>query len=77
MSRIVLPPPPARAPGRRFRAVAIVQQDSTAHYLRLAGERVREREDRLRSFNRTVLHESTNAPRRRHADSSAGIRNAA
>ena len=45
---------------RLFRGVAIIQQVTTAHYLRLANERVREREDRLRSFNRMVSHELKN-----------------
>ena len=45
---------------RLFRAVSIIQQLTTAQYLRLAAERVREREDRLRGFNRTVSHELKN-----------------
>ncbi|HEX2190105.1 MAG TPA: sensor histidine kinase [Longimicrobiaceae bacterium] len=45
---------------RLFRAVAIVQQFTTGHYQRLAAERVRERENRLRSFNRMVSHELKN-----------------
>jgi signal transduction histidine kinase len=45
---------------RLFRAVAIIQQMTTTHYLRLAGERVREREERLRGFNRMVSHELKN-----------------
>jgi signal transduction histidine kinase len=45
---------------RLFRAVAIVQQYTTGHYLRLSAERVRERENRLRSFNRMVSHELKN-----------------
>jgi signal transduction histidine kinase len=45
---------------RLFRAVSIIQQLTTAQYLRLASERVREREDRLRGFNRTVTHELKN-----------------
>ncbi|HEX2091747.1 MAG TPA: ATP-binding protein [Longimicrobiaceae bacterium] len=45
---------------RLFRAVAIIQQHTTGHYLRLAAEQVRERENRLRSFNRMVSHELKN-----------------
>ena len=45
---------------RLFRAVSVIQQVTTMHYLRLAAERVREREERLRSFNRTVSHELKN-----------------
>ncbi|HYW05430.1 MAG TPA: sensor histidine kinase [Longimicrobium sp.] len=45
---------------RLFRAVAIIQQVTTTHYLRLAAERVREREERLRGFNRMVSHELKN-----------------
>lgn len=45
---------------RLFRAVAVIQQLSTEQYLRLADEAVREREERLRSFNRMVTHELKN-----------------
>jgi signal transduction histidine kinase len=45
---------------RVFRAIAVIQQVTTAHYLSLAEERVREREERLRGFNRTVSHELKN-----------------
>jgi signal transduction histidine kinase len=45
---------------RLFRAVAAIQQMTTDRYLRLAADRVRERETRLRSFNRTVSHELKN-----------------
>jgi len=45
---------------RLFRAVSIIQQHTTNHYLRLASEQVRERENRLRSFNRMVSHELKN-----------------
>jgi signal transduction histidine kinase len=45
---------------RLFRAVSVIQQLTTSQYLRLAAERVREREERLRSFNRTVTHELKN-----------------
>ncbi|HEX7243686.1 MAG TPA: HAMP domain-containing sensor histidine kinase [Longimicrobiaceae bacterium] len=45
---------------RLFRAVSIIQQHTTGHYLRLSAERVRERENRLRSFNRMVSHELKN-----------------
>ncbi|HET6765341.1 MAG TPA: sensor histidine kinase [Longimicrobiaceae bacterium] len=45
---------------RLFRAVSVIQQVTTTHYLRLTNERVREREERLRSFNRMVSHELKN-----------------
>jgi signal transduction histidine kinase len=45
---------------RLFRAVSVIQQVTTMHYLRLAAERVSEREERLRSFNRMVTHELKN-----------------
>ncbi|MDQ3387921.1 MAG: sensor histidine kinase [Gemmatimonadota bacterium] len=45
---------------RLFRAVSIIQQHTTARYLRLAADQVRDREGRLRSFNRTVSHELKN-----------------
>ena len=45
---------------RIFRAIAIIQQATTTHFLRLADERVAEREGRLRAFNRTVSHEIKN-----------------
>jgi signal transduction histidine kinase len=45
---------------RLFRAITIIQQTTTAHYLRLADEAVAEREARLRTFNRAVSHEIKN-----------------
>ncbi|HEX9936620.1 MAG TPA: sensor histidine kinase [Longimicrobium sp.] len=45
---------------RLFRAVSVIQQMTTMHYLRLAAERVNEREQRLRGFNRMVTHEMKN-----------------
>jgi signal transduction histidine kinase len=45
---------------RLFRAIAIIQETTTGHFLRLAGEQVKEREDRLRAFNRAVSHEIKN-----------------
>ena len=45
---------------RVFRAVAIIQQTTTTHYLRLANERLKEREERLRAFNRAMAHEFKN-----------------
>lgn len=45
---------------RLFRAVTLIQQATTMHYLRLADERVAEREERLRAFNRSVSHEIKN-----------------
>ncbi len=45
---------------RLFRAVSVIQQVTTTHYLRMVDERVREREERLRGFNRMVSHELKN-----------------
>lgn len=45
---------------RVFRSVVIIQQFTTMHFLRMAEERVKEREERLRSFNRAVSHELKN-----------------
>ena len=45
---------------RLFRAVAVIQQITANRYLRAADERVREREDRLRNFNRMITHELKN-----------------
>src|SRR5688572_12858418 len=45
---------------RLFRAVEIIQQTTTGHFLRLADQKVAEREDRLRAFNRAVSHEIKN-----------------
>ncbi len=46
--------------GRVFHAVALIQQVTTTHFLRKIGEQVREREERLRRFNRMVSHELKN-----------------
>lgn len=45
---------------RLFRAISVIEQITTNQYLALADERVHEREERLRSFNRTVTHELKN-----------------
>lgn len=45
---------------RVFRAIAIIQQQTTMHYLRLAAVQVREREEQIRNFNQTVSHEIKN-----------------
>jgi len=45
---------------RVFRAISIIQETTTGHFLRLADEQVAEREERLRAFNRTVSHEIKN-----------------
>lgn len=45
---------------RLFRAVAVIQEMTTTHFLRLADQRVREREQRLESFNRALSHEFKN-----------------
>jgi signal transduction histidine kinase len=42
---------------RLFRSIAIIQQTTTTHYLRLADTKVAERENRLRAFNRAMSHE--------------------
>jgi signal transduction histidine kinase len=45
---------------RLFRAIAIIQQTTTTHFLRLAQEQVADREERLRAFNRSLSHELKN-----------------
>lgn len=45
---------------RLFRGIMIIQQATANHYLRVANERVRERENRLHSFNLMVSHELRN-----------------
>jgi len=45
---------------RLFRAVAIIQAVTMTTYLRRTHEQVREREERLRGFNRMVTHELKN-----------------
>ena len=45
---------------RLFRAVAIIQQSTLTHFLDLANERVHERDQRLRAFNRALSHEMKN-----------------
>ena len=45
---------------RIFRAISVVEQVTTAHYLRMLGERVAEREERLRRFSRMITHELKN-----------------
>jgi signal transduction histidine kinase len=45
---------------RLFRAIAIIQQVTTTHYLQLSALRVAEREQRLRAFNRALSHEIKN-----------------
>ena len=45
---------------RLFRAIAIVQEASVAHYLQQLRAKLSEREDRLRGFNRAVTHELKN-----------------
>lgn len=45
---------------RLFRAVSVIQQVTTMHYLRAADEQVEEREQRLHGFNRMVSHELKN-----------------
>lgn len=45
---------------RLARALEMIRQATFAHFLQLASERVREREERLRRFNRMVSHELKN-----------------
>jgi signal transduction histidine kinase len=45
---------------RLFRAISVIEQATTAHYLRVMGERVNEREERLRRFGRMITHELKN-----------------
>lgn len=45
---------------RLFKAITLVQQTTTMHFLRLSDTRISEREDRLRAFNQTVTHEIKN-----------------
>jgi signal transduction histidine kinase len=45
---------------RLAQAMELIRQATTAHFLQLAARRVREREDRLRRFNRMVSHELKN-----------------
>ena len=45
---------------RLFRAIAIIQQATTTQYLQRMNERIHEREDRLRAFNRAITHEFRN-----------------
>jgi signal transduction histidine kinase len=45
---------------RLFRAVTLIQQATTMHFLSRTNEQVREREERLRGFNRMVSHELKN-----------------
>lgn len=45
---------------RLFRAISIIQQTTTVHYLQLADKKVAQREDHLRAFNRAISHEIKN-----------------
>ena len=45
---------------RLYHAVALIQQATTVQYLALMKERLREREERLRAFNRALTHELRN-----------------
>jgi signal transduction histidine kinase len=45
---------------RLFLAVALIQQATLTHYLSLVKERLNEREQRLRGFNRALSHEMGN-----------------
>jgi signal transduction histidine kinase len=43
-----------------YHAISLIQQATTVHYLSLMKEKVREREERLRAFNRALTHELRN-----------------
>jgi signal transduction histidine kinase len=45
---------------RLFTAVALIQQATITHYLALVSDKLSEREERLRGFNRTLTHELKN-----------------
>ena len=45
---------------RLFRAVTVIQQATMTDFLRVAGERIGERENRLRAFNQMLSHEIKN-----------------
>ena len=45
---------------RLFQAIALIQQATVVHFIRLSDQGKREREERLRSFNRSVSHEIKN-----------------
>jgi len=45
---------------RLYQAIALIQQATTTQFLALMKDRIREREDRLRAFNRTLTHELRN-----------------
>ena len=45
---------------RLFQAIAVIQQATTTQFLMLARAQITEREDRLRTFNRTLTHELRN-----------------
>lgn len=49
-----------RCAQRMFRAISVIEQATMAHFLRLADQRVADREERLRGFNHTVSHEIKN-----------------
>jgi signal transduction histidine kinase len=45
---------------RLYQAISLIQQATTIQFLALMKERIHEREDRLRAFNRTLTHELRN-----------------
>jgi signal transduction histidine kinase len=45
---------------RMYHAIALIQQATTVHFLALMKERLHEREERLRAFNRALTHELRN-----------------
>lgn len=49
-----------RCAHRLYLAISLIQQATTVQYLALMKERLREREERLRAFNRSLTHELRN-----------------
>ncbi|MEO6525411.1 MAG: HAMP domain-containing sensor histidine kinase [Gemmatimonadaceae bacterium] len=45
---------------RLYQAISLIQQATTTQFLALMKDRIREREERLRAFNRTLTHELRN-----------------
>jgi signal transduction histidine kinase len=45
---------------RLYQAISLIQQATTIQFLALMKDRIREREERLRAFNRTLTHELRN-----------------
>jgi signal transduction histidine kinase len=54
------PPEAVECSARLFHAVSLIQQATTTRFLELARDRVSEREERLRTFQRALTHEMRN-----------------